>query len=548
MFPVSCPPFMRSASFFALFSCLLSASILFGQSTAELDKRFKNPATSKQDKMNIAYQLASQWKKSTSTASKAADYAWQANQLAIEVGDKRREAEAANLSADAMFIAGNLKVSAERYVQAWNAARNYGLRDLAINCADRLQEIARKKSDQKEELKWSREMVNYLKDSGGGTRGGGDAQRRLENQLAAAEAKIRELADKLAQATGQSQSIETNYQAQLKEVQAKSQQQITEITTQKEATINDIELKRQKADSVANQRGRDLALMSREQLEAAMQIETQRRSLAESQLKQTENENQRNVLALIAGFVMLIAILFYIRYRAKNRTAAELSEKNTRIEEEQKRSDNLLLNILPPAIAQELKTRNKVAAQKYEQATVLFLDFKGFTNVAEQLSPELLVEELDFCFSNFDRIISQYRIEKIKTIGDAYLCASGLSDKNDSPSDMVKAALEIQDFLLHIKAERLDRGMPFFEARAGIHTGPVVAGVVGSKKFAYDIWGDTVNTAARMQEACEPGRVNVSETSYWLAKYEFEWQSRGKIAAKNKGMMDMYYVTGIKSY
>ena len=539
---------MRSASFFALFSCLLSASILFGQSTAELDKRFKNPATSKQDKMNIAYQLASQWKKSTSTASKAADYAWQANQLAIEVGDKRREAEAANLSADAMFIAGNLKVSAERYVQAWNAARNYGLRDLAINCADRLQEIARKKSDQKEELKWSREMVNYLKDSGGGTRGGGDAQRRLENQLAAAEAKIRELADKLAQATGQSQSIETNYQAQLKEVQAKSQQQITEITTQKEATINDIEQKRQKADSVANQRGRDLALMSREQLEAAMQIETQRRSLAESQLKQTENENQRNVLALIAGFVMLIAILFYIRYRAKNRTAAELSEKNTRIEEEQKRSDNLLLNILPPAIAQELKTRNKVAAQKYEQATVLFLDFKGFTNVAEQLSPELLVEELDFCFSNFDRIISQYRIEKIKTIGDAYLCASGLSDKNDSPSDMVKAALEIQDFLLHIKAERLDRGMPFFEARAGIHTGPVVAGVVGSKKFAYDIWGDTVNTAARMQEACEPGRVNVSETSYWLAKYEFEWQSRGKIAAKNKGMMDMYYVTGIKSY
>ena len=539
---------MRSASFFALFSCLLSASILFGQSTAELDKRFKNPATSKQDKMNIAYQLASQWKKSTATASKAADYAWQANQLAIEVGDKRREAEAANLSADAMFIAGNLKVSAERYVQAWNAARNYGLRDLAINCADRLQEIARKKNDQKEELKWSREMVNYLKDSGGGTRGGGDAQRRLENQLAAAEAKIRELADKLAQATGQSQSIETNYQAQLKEVQAKSQQQITEITTQKEATINDIELKRQKADSVANQRGRDLALMSREQLEAAMQIETQRRSLAESQLKQTENENQRNVLALIAGFVMLIAILFYIRYRAKNRTAAELSEKNTRIEEEQKRSDNLLLNILPPAIAQELKTRNKVAAQKYEQATVLFLDFKGFTNVAEQLSPELLVEELDFCFSNFDRIISQYRIEKIKTIGDAYLCASGLSDKNDSPSDMVKAALEIQDFLLHIKAERLDRGMPFFEARAGIHTGPVVAGVVGSKKFAYDIWGDTVNTAARMQEACEPGRVNVSETSYWLAKYEFEWQSRGKIAAKNKGMMDMYYVTGIKSY
>ena len=113
---------------------------------------------------------------------------------------------------------------------------------------------------------------------------------------------------------------------------------------------------------------------------------------------------------------------------------------------------------------------------------------------------------------------------------------------------MVKAALEIQDFLQHLKAQHMNQSLPYFEARVGIHTGPVVAGVVGEKKFAYDIWGDTVNLAARMEETCEPGRVNVSEDTYWLAKYEFEWQTRGKIAAKNKGMIDMYYVSGIKTY
>ncbi|MBL7826173.1 MAG: adenylate/guanylate cyclase domain-containing protein, partial [Saprospiraceae bacterium] len=256
----------------------------------------------------------------------------------------------------------------------------------------------------------------------------------------------------------------------------------------------------------------------------------------------------RNVLLLLVGFVFLLAILFYFRFRAKKRMANELTLKNAQIQEAQKRSDSLLLNILPPAIADELKARNKVAARKYDQATVMFIDFKGFTNVAEKLSPEQLVEELDLCFSNFDRIISQYKIEKIKTVGDAYICASGLSDMNANPAHIIKAALEIQDFLLALKAERMGQGLPYFEARVGIHIGPVVAGVVGAKKFAYDIWGDTVNTAARMEEACETGRVNVSEDAYWLAKYEFEWQHRGKIAAKNKGSMDMYYVTGIKTY
>lgn len=299
--------------------------------------------------------------------------------------------------------------------------------------------------------------------------------------------------------------------------------------------------------------------LSKEQLKDSVilaqqerELERQKKLVAEAEVAKqsaemaTQRSNSlRNLTGLVALMVLVLAGSFYMRYRAKRRTADELAIKNTQIEEERKRSDTLLLNILPAAIARELKSNNKVAAHKYEKATVMFIDFKGFTNVAEQLSPERLVEELDFCFSNFDRIIAQYQIEKIKTIGDAYMCASGLSDMNASPSDIIKAGLEIQDFLLGVKAERMGEGLPHFEARVGVHVGPVVAGVVGANKFAYDIWGDTVNIASRMEEAGEPGRVNVSEDAYWLAKYEFEWIHRGKIAAKNKGQMDMYFVKSV---
>ncbi|HRI60259.1 MAG TPA: adenylate/guanylate cyclase domain-containing protein, partial [Saprospiraceae bacterium] len=483
--------------------------------------------------------------------AKASTYAQNASQMATELGDKRREADAAFLSAEGQYRARNYKEAAVRYQHSWNSARNFGLREVALNSTEKLQDIALKQNDYREALKWSREAVNYLKESGGGARSGGDAQRRIENQLAAAEADNRKLREQIAQLTGQTQILETTYQSQLKEVQDKTQEELT----QKEATISQISTEKHKLDSIARVTGSSLESMTREQVEAKAvlaeqerEIQTQKRLLAEAQLAQERSDYLRNILAMLAAFVLVLAGLFYFRFRAKKRTANQLTEKNILIEDERRRSDNLLLNILPPAIAQELKARNKVAARKYDQATVMFTDFIGFTNVAERLSPEMLVEELDFCFSNFDNIIGKYRIEKIKTVGDAYICASGLSDMNASPSDMVKAALEIQDFLQHMKAERQSQGLPFFEARVGIHTGPVVAGVVGAKKFAYDIWGDTVNTAARMEQACDPSHVNVSEDTYLLAKYEFDWQYRGKIAAKNKGQMDMYYVTAVKSY
>ena len=540
---------MRNSSAFALFLVFFGFNFLSAQTVSELENRFKRSA-SKSEKMNLAYQIAE--KSLATNARKASDYSVQANQLATEIGDKRRETDAAYMSADAEYRLRNYREAAGRFNRAWNTARNYGFRDVAIKSTEKLQEIALKQNDFKEALKWSTETVKYLSENTGpGARGGGDAQRKLENQLANAESENRALREQLAKATGQSQVLETTYQTQIKDVQEKTQLELSE----KNAALSEIAQQKQRADSLARTNSLRLKNLTEEQMidsivraQQEREIQTQKRRVAEAELAKEKSEALRNVMGLLVGIVLLLAALFYFRFRAKRRMANELSSKNKLIEAEQKRSDALLLNILPPAIAEELKTRNKVAARKYDQATVMFVDFKGFTNVAEQLSPERLVEELDLCFSNFDRIISQYKIEKIKTVGDAYICASGLSDMNASPSDMVKAALEMQDFLLALKAERMGQGLPFFEARAGIHIGPVVAGVVGAKKFAYDIWGDTVNTAARMEEACETGHVNVSEDAYWLAKYEFEWQYRGKIAAKNKGSMDMYYVTGVKQY
>lgn len=531
-----------------LFLIPFFSHVLSAQSVSELEARLRR-ANSKSDKLTLNYQLAE--KLLPTSPAKAAEYAQNANQIAVEVGDKRKETDAANLSADAMYRARNFKEAATRYNRAWNTARNYGFREVALNASEKLQDIALKQNDFKEALKWSRETISYLKETGGGGRSGGESQRKIENQLALIDAENRALKAQLAQLSGQNQNIATTYEEQLRQVEEKTKEQLN----QQEAKISGLSQEKQSIDSSYRYATRKLEYLSKEQMidsvvlaQQEREIQTQKTLIAEKELEKEKSDSLRNLLALVLAFMGVIAVLFYARYRAKRKTANELQQKNKLVEAEQQRSNTLLLNILPPAIAEELKARNKVAARKYDQATVMFIDFKGFTHVAEQLSPEMLVEELDFCFSNFDRIIGQHRIEKIKTIGDAYMCASGLSDMNASPSDIVKAALEIQDFMLALKAERLNRGMPFFEARVGIHVGPVVAGVVGAKKFAYDIWGDTVNIAARMEEACEPGHVNVSEAAHWLAKYEFEWQYRGKVAAKNKGMMDMYYVTSVKQF
>lgn len=218
-------------------------------------------------------------------------------------------------------------------------------------------------------------------------------------------------------------------------------------------------------------------------------------------------------------------------------------KQRIRIGKEKKRSDELLLNILPAETAEELKATGMAKTKSFDMVSVLFTDFKNFTQASEKLTPEELVAEINHCYSEFDRIITRHGIEKIKTIGDAYMCAGGLPVANNThPFDVVAAGIEMVKFIEENKKEREQKGQPFFELRLGIHSGPVVAGIVGIKKFAYDIWGDTVNTASRMESSGQVGKVNISGTTYELIKDKFTCVHRGKIEAKNKGFIDMYFV------
>ena len=213
------------------------------------------------------------------------------------------------------------------------------------------------------------------------------------------------------------------------------------------------------------------------------------------------------------------------------------------IVKERRKSENLLLNILPSEVATELKSKGYSKAKHFDNVTVLFSDFVSFTTASERLSPQELVDELHACFKVFDEIMVRHHVEKIKTIGDAYLAVCGLpaADKNHA-ENAVNAANEIAVFM---RDRYTKLGDKTFEVRLGIHSGNVVAGIVGTRKFAYDIWGDTVNTAARMEQNSEPGKVNISETTYQLVKEKFACEYRGEIEAKNKGHLKMYFVGAV---
>jgi len=265
-------------------------------------------------------------------------------------------------------------------------------------------------------------------------------------------------------------------------------------------------------------------LLSQETLidrqEAELNLTTSTLQLQKAELKLKSSQQRLYIILGLSG-LLIGGIATWLSFMVK-RTNNKLEKKNKEIQKEQERSEELLLNILPKNIASELKENAKVQTRKFEACTVCFTDFINFSRISQLLSPEDLISALDECFKAFDEIISKHNVEKIKTIGDSYMCAAGVPITNNShATDAVKAAVEMVTFLEEWNHTREENGQIRFDARIGIHTGPIIAGVVGIKKFAYDIWGDTVNVAARMESKSEAQRINISQSTYDLIKEEF---------------------------
>jgi adenylate cyclase len=279
--------------------------------------------------------------------------------------------------------------------------------------------------------------------------------------------------------------------------------------------------------------------------------EFNRKQVADSLVQATTYEAKisRQRVVLWSGYiglalVLMLAFVILRSYNQQKKTNRVINIKNEKILIEQRESERLLLNILPEHVATELKKTGSVEAKLFDNVTVLFTDFVNFTNSSEQFTPQQLVNELHHCFKAFDEIMDRHGVEKIKTVGDAYLAVAGLPVGDARHAHKVlAAALEIREFITKRKEQQQDGA---FHIRIGVHSGTVIAGIVGMRKFAYDIWGDTVNTAARMEQSSEKDQINISEATYQLIKDEFEVIPRGLVAAKNKGQMLMYFVKGAK--
>lgn len=286
-------------------------------------------------------------------------------------------------------------------------------------------------------------------------------------------------------------------------------------------------------------------LVAQEEESKARELANKNRmAMLENEAKEEENRRQSDEIkyltALIGGLgiLLLIILLVLLQLRKKNR---KIQRQQVLIGEEKEKSDKLLLNILPPTVAEELKEKGQSAPRLYDEVSVVFTDFQGFTMISEQLSPPDLVARLDAIFLEFDLIVERNGLQRIKTIGDAYMCACGLPEPDaDHARKAVTAALEMRDFIARFNSS-LPTGAPHWNIRVGVNSGPVVAGVVGIRKFAYDIWGDTVNLASRMESSGEVGKVNISGLTKEIVDGKFSLEYRGKVAAKNKGEVDMFF-------
>ena len=430
--------------------------------------------------------------------------------------------------------------------------------DLILRAVSERTRLAAKRQNYREATRINQQALDFFTKNGQDNNI--DALRaRLEKEQAALQRRRREVEQQTSKLSGEVDRLSreknqlegTNSQLQ-QENQTRNKQLVQsaeELAARNEELEKTQEQKAVVEKRVAETR-REIKSLSREALEQRTIANDAREQLMEAELEtqaaEIKAERQTFQLYTAIGIgtgLFLLAALFFSRFRVKQRSAKKLSLANDALDEARQKSDELLENILPAEIAKELKETGKARARQFPDATVLFCDFVNFTATAERLGAEALVQELDVCFKAFDAIMDRYPgVEKIKTIGDAYMAASGLSARKSVPHDIIRAALEMQRFLTEEGDKRRMLGLPYFTGRIGLHTGTVVAGVVGARKFAYDIWGDTVNVASRVESQSEPGRVNVSGSTYEMIRYRFRCTYRGKVEAKNKGMIDMYFV------
>ena len=478
----------------AILLLLFASPCIFAQQ-ADIDELLSDlaEAQSPKEKMILQYELSEAYLRVNARESES--YGKLAYNAAIEQDNKSMAARSAYQIALAFE-----RQRDERNTEVWlrtalNYAKQIGDSDLIIRTVDKRSQLFTRERNYREAYQIMQDAFNYFSQKGNSI---SDIEARYEATKAQIERDRRELErerDKLdfevknlRSTADQLNRDKSSLEAQQSQLLRDNREKEVALATKSEELAS-VSEERQRAEKQAQARGREIDQMTEEVAKQQLKLQESENIRIQTEL---ESEQQKRIMYLSIGVavaVLLLALFFFSLFRANRRTARQLSEKNTLIEAERERADKLLLNILPSSIATELKATGSARAQKFDEVSVLFTDFKNFTRVAEQLSPEELVEELDRCFKAFDSIINQYKdIEKIKTIGDAYMCASGLSERHSLPGNLVKSALAIQEYLEEYKKDRIRLGKPYFEARIGIHTGPVVAGVVGLKKFVYDIF------------------------------------------------------------
>lgn len=509
-----------------LFFCLLlalSGPGLMAQSAAIRQLEQEAEASNGTARIRKLLQLSDQAKQE-GLLDRAMEWAADAAQQARRDNAPELRAQALNKEGHLALLLNKIRRAAgcfEQSLASLRAARSSD-KTLALDNLEQLRTLATQNGKDREASRWSNEIATLT----------GQAPSPAATSAGGSLSKA-EMRDEITQL---SQEIVKLSQQPGRQANGADSRALQAKLAEKEATISLMSEEQAK---------NGLVLAQQQMMLDSLLFKTSMDSLAHSntELALQKAESESRFTYSLLGIALLLVVGATIGFIRARQNAKLLSVKNEMIRAEQERSENLLLNILPALVADELKKQGHTDARYFEDVGVLFADFVGFSRIAEKLSPQQLVNDLDTCFRAFDEIISRYGLEKIKTIGDAYMCAGGLPNGDGSKlRQMVQAAREMQSWLANWNLVRQASGLPRYEARIGIHAGPVVAGVVGSRKFAFDIWGDTVNIASRIEAAGEGGKINISGNVHHSIKDYFTCEYRGKIPAKNKGEIDMYFV------